>query len=156
MARLTWGVEQERDGSMNDVKEHIVDLVVGDWSHDGHEKTNVVAVKINVTPNELRSAYENGTKEVGFDLTRDVAADYKDNVLSNERMKVLVANGYDEFTVERVEYDNDSSDYTGDYRLRVDSFVDVWLFIAKLGDPSLTYEIVNNDSVNIGGYGLFY
>lgn len=137
-------------------KEHIVDLIVGDWSHDGHEKTETVSIKINITPGELREAYERGRDQVGFDLTSDVANDYEDRKLSNVRMKALVAKGYDERSVERDEYNNESDDYAGDYVLSHDSFVDVWLFIAKLGNPDLTYETLNSASINVGGYGLFY
>jgi len=30
------------------------------------------------------------------------------------------------------------------------------IFIARLGNPEITYELLEAQRINIGGYGLFY
>jgi phosphopantothenoylcysteine synthetase/decarboxylase len=131
---------------------------MGDWSSDGHGKTDNLVIKSNLTVAEINEAYKRGTKIVGFDFCDEVAKEYEDRRLSNEHMKLLVAQGYDEKSVERVEYDNDDDDYDGDYSLWTDSYPDIWLFIVKLGNPNFKYEEVVDSAqrINIGGYGLFY
>lgn len=51
------------------------------------------------------------------------------------------------------------SDDSGDYAIDQALYVALWLAIAQIGEPTLEYSVENPDhvnTVNIGGYGLFY
>lgn len=136
---------------------HVVNLVIGDWSNDGHCMRETVTVGVNLTRDELFQAYQDGSKKVGFNLTDDAAADYEDRTMLRKHWDILVTAGLksdDFFTTdwEKEEHANESDEpYV---TLHVDAFAELWLFIAQLGNPNLKYEKAENPDINIGGYGL--
>lgn len=133
----------------------IISLVMGDWSGDGHSKTDTVVIKSNLTVPEITKAYKKASKKLGFDLIKEVAADYQDNNLSKDNMQALIKNGFSGELEDDEEEDNGGK---GGYFLWTDSFLDIYLFIVKLGDPNFEYAILQgelNPSINIGGYGLY-
>lgn len=128
---------------------NIISLVLGDWSHDGHSKADTVVIKSNFTVKEIEKAYKKATKKLGFDLINDVAADYEDNKLSKDKMKILLDNGF--------KYELEESDSENHY-LWIDSFTDIYLFIVKMGDESFEHIVLEGDlkpTIHIGGYGLY-
>ncbi len=131
-----------------------VKLIVGDWSHDGHEKTKVFFVNVKGVKKEdnLLEAYNKGTELVGFDLTNEVCDDYKNDVLLHEYAAKLVELGLQDFILATPEED----EYENGYSLDPDTFADIYMFICKLGNPGLKYEILDPPELHIGGYGLFY
>jgi hypothetical protein len=133
--------------------EHRIELVVGDWSHDGHEKTDVQFLESNLPSSEIKKAYNAGTKIVGFDFSKVVARNYEEDKISVDKVDKLKSLGCELFD----SYDEyDFSEKEG-YQLWPDIFTDVYLFICKLGNPDFEYELVSDsaDRINIGGYGLF-
>ena len=131
------------------VLEHQINLVMGDWSHDGHCMSETVTIRTNLSSDELIDAYEKGSKQVEFDLTGDVAADYEEYSFPDEFIEKLQPFGFkaDEFLEQP--YVDDSWAVSGN------AFWRIWLFIAKIGDPSLEFEEVDNVDIIIGGYGMF-
>lgn len=134
-------------------------LVVGDWSSDGHEKTEDVYFMINVkTVKDVEKAYAVGTKKLGFDLKNDCCAEYEDNKISDDQVVKLKASGIDlkaAFNFDDADDDPDEEDFQF---MDPQTFAHLYMFIAKLGDPKLEFTQVNTDRIeriNVGGYGLF-
>lgn len=133
-----------------------INLVIGDWSRDGHEKTENVIIKSNLSLVDLQKAYKVGTKEIGFDFIKSVAARYEERELKREYLDKLTEFGY-KGSFEYYDY-NEESDEEGP---NIDEFeyVDILMFICKLGDSSFDYQMIESPEYprwNIGGYGLFY
>jgi hypothetical protein len=125
---------------------HVMNLVIGDWSDDGHGKTDVNTISCSISNRALEKAYVKGTEIVGFDFSETVAVEWQDSSIPIEKVKRLEELGW----INRLEDADEES-----YSIYTDMFLDIWMFIAKLGDPSLQWEKVKNSDVHIGGYGLF-
>ena len=121
---------------------YIVNLIVGDWSLDGHNQTSSVTIESNLSKSEIKEAYKAGTAIVGFDLSSKVCIEYEDYKISEEHLSKLEKCGI------TVELDD------GD--LNAETFALIYLDIAKLGNPDSEFVIVSSKAaINIGGYGLF-
>lgn len=134
-------------------KRLIFELVVGDWSDDGHGKTDKFLIYSNFSKEQILAAYKKGAMMLGVDVTRDVCHKYEDSYLENEQWKKFEAAGmtlHELFQDEEFETDIDSK-----FCIYTDSFVRLWLFTVKLGDPSFENEFVRFSDIHIGGYGLF-
>jgi hypothetical protein len=141
---------------------NMVNLVLGDWSHDGHSMTETVTISCNLDKKALESAYKKGTKKLGVDVDEDVASDYEDSTISFENWQKFAAAG---MTLEQLFDDNDydvkesteAVDNEEAFNIYHSAFVKLWLFTAKQGNPEFEYTIEedNSPNINIGGYGLF-
>lgn len=133
---------------------NIITLVLGDWSDDGHGKTDTINIKSNLDKKDMEKAYEAGTKKLGFDFCGYVAEDYEDNKLDDEKWNKLKELGYQNEALEdEAEKYND-----GEISLWTDSYTDIYLFIVKLGNDKFEFEYLvgeQNPQIRIGGYGLF-
>lgn len=124
----------------------VINLLLGDWSGDGHSITETVTIECNRNVETLKMAYERGVELTGINLTKDICSDYEDNKVSSEIIETLKVFGMVDLPDT---YDEDS------YSFWTDTYANTWLFIAKVGDPELEFKIVKNQSINIGGYGLY-
>lgn len=116
---------------------------MGDSSNDGHGRTKSIMIDSNISANELYKSYNLGCNILGFDLIKEVAANYNDHSISKEYFEEMIRLGY-----------NDS--FCDPEYLDDESFVDLFLFIVKLGNSNFTYTIIYNiPYIDIGGYGLF-
>lgn len=127
------------------MKNNIV-LVVGDWSHDGHERTDQISIVSNLNAKQIEEAYKLGTQIMNFDFQKTVCTDYEDNFLDEEDSAILKSFGINQHDEE----------CQGCY-LNSEIFAEIWMQIAKLGNPLLEYKFVSSkaNTINIGGYGLF-
>lgn len=123
-------------------KMHIITFVIGDWSDDGHGKTRELLFQSNLSKIEVENAYVEGTKLINFDFSEKVAVEYQNPELPAKYLKIL--NDFGAKLHPKLE----DLDY--------ESFADIWMFIAKLGRPDLEIKMLNKNSIDIGGYGLFY
>ncbi len=131
---------------------YMINLVMGDWSADGHSQTETVTIKSNLDKKGVEDAYKSGVKKTKVDLSKDVARDYEDNIISKKIVNKLCKFGF--------KIEDCSNDFRADedgYGLWTDGYALAWLFIAQIGNPDFKYEVTNDDSpnINIGGYGLF-
>lgn len=143
---------------------HSTTLVLGDWSDDGHGKTDIFIINSNLDSEEILAAYKKASKKLGFKFMDDVCADYEDNSIPIDYLKKLIESGlqldqvftsdYDLKRAKKVLEDEDSEENVS---LWTDSYTAIFLFIVKLGNPEFEYKIVEDDTdrINIGGYGLF-
>jgi hypothetical protein len=141
-----------RTSITTDPRPHAVNLVVGDWSDDGHGKTETVMIMSNFDQKQIRAAYKKGVKTLGLDVAEHVCEDYEDSILSLKDYKTLSDKGFifSKEIKKIVEKKND------EIYVDTDLFVKMYLFVVKLGEPTFEYEIPKPlQCVEIGGYGLF-
>jgi hypothetical protein len=129
-----------------------ISLVLGDWSSDGHGKTDTITLKSNLSRTEVVAAYEAGTKTLGFDFIEKVADEYEDGSLRNPELEILLSHG---LNLKDVGIEDEVDEDEG-VSLWVETYANIYLFIVKLGNKDFEYEFCGSDSIQIGGYGLFY
>lgn len=124
----------------------VVNIIVGDWSDDGHGKTETFAIKSNITRDEIDKAYTQAIKTYpklnAFD---SICEDYEDNSIPEDLLDELKLLGY-----------QPPKWMEKEFRVSREEFVDIYLFIVKLGNPAFEYSHVNHNELTIGGYGLFW
>lgn len=137
---------------------HMINLVLGDWSGDGHSKTETVTILSNLEKKDVAKAYKKGTKKVGFNLTEEVCAEYEDNNISREQVEKLAELGIPKDAyLDSYDLEQDEEDSEDGFSLWTNGFAELWLRIAQLGNPDFKYEVTTHDSpnINIGGYGMY-
>jgi hypothetical protein len=143
-----------------------INIAVGDEGGDGHEKNEQVTIESNLTKKELEKTYKKSSKILGFDFCKIAATDYENSEVPIKYFQALRDSGY-QGVIEAEEDYNILIAKPKDKRERwernlkgpsvtMDEYIDIFLFICKLGDPQLKYKIVHddNDYLHIGGYGL--
>ena len=127
-----------------------INLIIGDWSDDGHCQTEQVTIKSNFNKVWINRAYKNGCEKLGFDWCQKAATTFEDPYINEECVSIL-REVFEDNTLLEDGYNNE------EYLLTPDSYLDIYLRIVKFGDSSFKYEIVSdtNEQINIGGYGLF-
>lgn len=152
-----------------------VKLIVGDWSGDGHEKSEDFFVEVDDAI-DLNKFYKKGTKLLGVNFIEKFCTDYEDQYVSSKFWKLLksktelperlvrVVENEEYYYDENFEgYDNEDSgeDDTppspDHHSLQPTTFVIIYLEICKLGGLE-NYKLVEDtfETIDIGGYGLFY
>lgn len=135
---------------------HKITLVVGDWSGDGHDKSDTYIIESNLDLEQLSAAYKAGVQLLGTDLVEDICSDYEDNSFPVEVFNKLQAL----LGPHKVQLDLDEDYPEAEEEFRVydsELWVDLILGVCKLGNPSLEWSLIDPDaSWHIGGYGLFY
>lgn len=149
-------------------------FVIGDWSDDGHGKSEKFLIKSNKTCKEIQDAYKASCKLTGisFNGSEDytetgrgweegrkyrIAVDYEDFELSNEVLEVLTKF---KCPKEILEYYNEEAE---EY-----NFTKLWFWFVSLSLPGLEYKNIQeindtpyingywNKNLNVGfGYGLY-
>lgn len=119
--------------------ENLCTLVLGDWSGDGHSMTTRYVIRSTLTVEGIKAAYLKGAAIIGVDVSQEVAGDDE----SIDEVSAAL------FTEAGMEIDPG--------HLRLENFLELYLFTVKVGEPTFTYEIVPDTTthINIGGYGLF-
>ncbi len=75
--------------------QHKFYITIGDWSDDGHGKTDQFLYESNYEVGELQKAYKKSCKKTGVKL-HEVARDYEDGSVSPAIAKKLLKLGLDE------------------------------------------------------------
>lgn len=145
----------------SNTKTYVIELITGDWSGDGHEKTASLRFRCNVSSKELEKAYKAGAKLLKHDITKH-CGDYEDNGVPTKLLDDLKTKLLKEFGEEFMKdyyFNTSDEDFVteGIYNIGYEEYTDIYMFIAKLGNHELVYKQVKEvDSIHIGGYGLFY
>ena len=77
-----------------------INLVIGDWSHDGHGMCETVPAKVNLSIEEIEEAYLKGSEILGFNLIEDFCRNYEDNKVPIDIAKKLIEIGLQDQTAE--------------------------------------------------------
>lgn len=147
-------------------------LVIGDWSCDGHGRTETIRVDHNLETNSaLKSAYKAGVAILGHDFEKVVAEDYQDGSMPDAVLEALVEHGILE--ADDGDFGSDrywqikgpcpivadsAYVYNDKVQINYELHAAIWMAIAQLGNPSLVYTTPKRayeDKINIGGYGFF-
>ncbi|MFN0318540.1 MAG: hypothetical protein ACKVQA_26235 [Burkholderiales bacterium] len=126
--------------------QNLINLTVGDYHGDGHEKFEQFCIKSSSTKEEIENDHNLGSIIIGFDMCRDLCAEYEDNEI-NQDISDLIRHFLPLFAIDEID---------DGFRMDCETFVNLYMEIAKLGNPSLEYEFVSIDNIRVGGYGLFY
>lgn len=127
---------------------HLIKLIVGDWSGDGHRQCDTFVIESEFSPEKINKAYGKATKILGFDLIEEVCAEYEESTLDPEVMAKMRCNGIDPDDYAET-YDNKTVIWESC------RYADLYLRIVKLGDPSFEFIKIQEEcwSIHIGGYG---
>ena len=127
---------------------HKVTMVVGDWSDDGHGKTQEFNFKTNRSIEELGELYEKGVEITGHDIMSH-CEDYEDRTVPCDLMQ--------KFTELFPQEMEDFSEVETDCTLQIwpEDFAHLVCLTIKAADPDVVFEPVQSENWCIGGYGLF-
>lgn len=146
------------------------EILVGDWSCDGHgsTKTYIVATEDGVS---LRNLYSSGCSKIGHeDIHDEYCNDYEDNILPGEIATDLYAkfmqnvdilhksfSGKLPISVDDVmeELKSCKEDDTNEFYVNPDTWVMLYLMICAVAGKNVTFTFPTLTSTTIGGYGLF-
>lgn len=130
-----------------------IKLIVGDWSDDGHGKTDIYLIKSNLSKKDIEEAFDQGVAKIGCDIT-DHCKGYTDSKIAREEYNKFVAQGF-----KRGDYIyEDEDDESGPFYVSSETYRDLYLFTVKCGNDNFIFKHVFEDRKNdikIGGYGLF-
>ena len=115
---------------------HLIDLVVGDYSGDGHNMTETVTVKCNLTKEAL---LEVNKSPLIREFLRQCSSYQEDKLTDGfidklEKVRILI----------------------DDPCMDSQSFVSLYMNLVYIYNPELKWEFLpQNKKLEIGGYGLF-
>lgn len=146
----------------------IYKMIFGDWSDDGHGKTETFIIDIDATQKELVEAYKKTKEEFGFGV-EDVCDEYEDYTINPERTKILFDAGFSEADLDQSYSDIEEIDDDGSMWVDVGRMFDILMFMIKRQLPDLKYKVVaDNYPILLGcsnspltgsehvGYGVFH
>lgn len=135
-----------------------IQLVVGDWSHDGHNMTCDVFVECSLSRSELEDAFNKGVKKLGVNLTKYCEAYEDSSIPKDVYLKIAAVDPSltrskdgDTGTLKRE--DDVDFNYTDDQE-----YATLWMLTAKAGRPTMEWTLADipyEQRICIGGYGLF-
>lgn len=150
---------------------YMMQLNIGDWSHDGHNISESEVFSVNYPVSVIRQAYKDSCKKTGVQFNhnedytgglsksygswRQLFTEYEDSELEQDAYDVLEL--YIDNLSDYLDGDEDSGYYC-------DDFSSFWWAFVKISLPDLTYQRVTfehingywNDELNVQfGYGLF-
>jgi hypothetical protein len=114
--------------------EHLIEIVVGDPSGDGHGQTYTHRIVSNLPPAAVKAAYDKTVREVGVDLTQ-VCNEWEDNVMPEDAARRLYEAGCYPHPFEREPYA-----HPDDYIWSPHDFVTTILFFIHRGNPEFHYR----------------
>lgn len=139
------------------------EIVLGDWSGDGHSISERYLISTNKTNHEITLAYEQACQKVGWNF-HDLCEDYEDNVISTEKLEqmesVLGMNVFNS-DIFNSDIDIDKNEDGDGYCFYSDSYLKLLLAFIKSQDPDLILEVVVDKTAKLivkhcsFGYGLF-
>lgn len=138
---------------------YLLDLEIGDWSRDGHEKSETIVIASNLDSDAIMKAYKAGAKKIGVDCMKEVCAEYEDNKLSEAHWRLYIAAG---ICTPPFDWVSDAADdpQTGDGIDWIDyeAYTDLFLLTVLCGNPKFrfVYPVRAAKSMPIGGYGVFH
>ncbi len=118
----------------------IININLGDWSGDGHNKTFDNLFTCNRDFNTVITAYKKGCKKLGFVLHDKVAANYDDGSITQEQLDKLLSLGFNN-KIQDLDY------------LQDEDLVELFIFTAKLGNSELLFIPAVSEVQEVFGYG---
>ena len=130
---------------------YTVNLIVGDWSDDGHGKVTMHSFITNLTPDQVRYCHSVGATPAQHVVLDTIASDYEDTVLTPPQLEVLKQLG---FPVEKLAFNEEKEEPN----ITEDEYIELYWHVVSRGNPYLSpvrYTRVETNDITIGGYGFF-
>ena len=131
---------------------HWFTVTVGDWSDDGHGKTDTHLINSSLSKHEMETAYKAGAKILGIDMVANLCEEYEDGTVDKGTVDAFKATGLDLYNLSD-KWDREEFDEIGKLSAR-GLWVAMWLHVCKLGATDLVAFHIDEADINIGGYGL--
>jgi len=128
---------------------HKINLSVGADQSTGPGFFSVTTIKCTLSPPEIQKAYQAGTEKLGFDFQKETCTSEVNCSLSASLFQKLVAAG-----IPVLDDDEETNDAA--FELTLESYREIWLHIARLGNPQLNWLVADLEAMPIGGHGLFH
>ena len=133
-------------------------LSIGDWSGDGHGRSEDFTVASNAPVETVREAHYKIPEVTEVDI-ESICSEYGEDEIDAETVQVLKDMGF--------QFENSSG--MGEGIVNVPEMARLWIFLLQKADPSLKLEIKDDDIPNLQfcgadekgrhigkvGYGLF-
>lgn len=133
-------------------------LSIGDWSGDGHGRSEDFTVASNAPVEIVREAHYKIPEVTGIDI-EGICSEYEEDEIDPETVQTLKDMGF--------QFENSSG--MGEGIVNVPEMARMWIFLLQKADPSLELEIKDEDIPNLQfcgaddkgrhigkvGYGLF-
>lgn len=159
-------------------------LVLGDWSDDGHGKTDKVLLESTHFVHDVKQAYKDSCKLTGVAFHSDnpgeqpitIACDYEDPYIPKEAMEIFITKFgltydiVDEWDFSDLPYiTRKEFDKFKPLSLNEESIVNAWIWFVRLSHPEIEFKTVNtlneipyingywDDTLNVQfGYGIYH
>ena len=132
---------------------HWFTVTVGDWSYDGHGKTDTHLINSSLSKDDMEKAYKAGCELIGFDMVETLCEGYEEGSIEKKTVEAFASSGLDLLALADKW---DREEYAEHGVLAVSGlWVAMWLHICKLGAADLVAFHITKANVNIGGYGLW-
>ena len=112
-------------------------ITLGDWSNDGHGRTERFEIISNKSAEDVANAYVQACKISGIIFHSDVASDYDDRSFPAEKFKVLGCP--DEILVG--DYQDDEDDLSSYGVTHYEHYLELFMWFCTLGDSELELSI---------------
>lgn len=134
--------------------EEKIELVVGDWSDDGHGKSDTIPLIIKVeNEDDVVKALENAENLLLEQYNIDLSAwfaEYEDNKINKDDVEKLVKLD--------VKFDKNEIDENGNLTIWLaDEFYEIWKQLIVKANPNISIERIKLKSFwsKCSGYGLY-
>lgn len=146
-----------------------IKLIVGDWSGDGHERTEDFLIESNLSQDQIAQAIIQTENLFEFTFS-DFCSEYEDNTIHSCILdKFIEAQIIDKDFLDDLfcdeDYDHechhcetkDEDECVLYYEFTPEAFVELYLRLAKYSIPAFEYIYLDDrvPTIEIGGYGLF-
>lgn len=118
-------------------------LTIGDWSCDGHGRSEDFIISSSAPVEAVREAHYNIKNTTGIDI-ESICSEYEEDEIDEETVATLKDMGF--------EFENSTG--MGDGIVNVPEMARLWIFLLKKADPTLEMEIVKNDIPRLQFYGV--
>ena len=131
---------------------HWFTVTIGDWSDDGHGKTDTHLINSSLSKDDMEKAYKAGCEVIGFDMVDSLCEEYEQGSVEKETVEAFASSGLDLLALAD-KWDREEYAEHGGLSVR-GLWVAMWLHVCRLGAADLVAFHIAEANVNIGGYGL--
>lgn len=118
-------------------------MIIGDWSGDGHEKTEEFIIASNHPVYTVREAHYKIQDKTGINI-EELCADFEEDTLDHETIERLRDMGF--------QFENSTG--MGDEVMTPYEMMRIWLFLLQQTEPSLKLEIATDEIPNFQFFGF--
>lgn len=133
-------------------------LVLGDWSNDGHGKSDKILLESNLPVDVVQKAYKDSCKMTGVSFNHDggdenftgikrdyqdskdfnICTEYEDCLIPMKALEILKQHGWNK---------NNEDNYIGEK-----DFIKLWIWFVQIANPAIRLKVVKDDIPVINGY----